>query len=108
MVRSATRLGTLSLESAASALPPRSRPTTRDVAEHGWVVEAVLEIGSETETVFFAVAENTASEAERAVLRYPGILPSDVRVARQVLLAAEISALKLRPGGVRPYGRTPH
>jgi hypothetical protein len=81
---------------------------TEELAVHGWMVEAVLATGGQTETVFFAVSENAASEAESAVLRYPGILPSDARTARRVLLAAEILRLKLRPGGVRPYGRAGH
>jgi hypothetical protein len=78
---------------------------TEELAVHGWMVEAVLATGRQTEAVFFAVSANTASEAESAVLRYPGILPSDAITARRVLLAAEISRLELRPGGVRPYGR---
>jgi len=76
-----------------------------EIAEHGWVVDVVLAMDGQTETVFFAVAEHTASEAESAVLRYPGILPSDARTGRRGPLAVEISNLKLKPGGVRPFGR---
>ena len=76
-----------------------------EIAEHGWVVDVVLAMDGQTETVFFAVAESTASEAESAVLRYPGILPGDTRTVRRSLLAVEISNLKLRPGAVRPFGR---
>jgi hypothetical protein len=79
---------------------------TREIAEQGWLVEVVLTSpNSQAEAVFFAVAELTATEAENAVLRYPGILPSDTRIARRGLLAAEISSLRLRPGGARPYSR---
>jgi hypothetical protein len=80
--------------------------TTAELAEEGWFVEVILTSDLQNETVFFAVGVNAASYAEVAVLRYPGILPRDGRIAKRKLSSDEIAHLKLWRGGVRPFGRT--
>jgi hypothetical protein len=83
-----------------------TRPlTSEEIARHGWVVEVAVPSDDRAEYVFFAVAEESAPEAEKAVLRFAGMLASDVRVARRRLSTVEISSLKLRPGALRPYHR---
>jgi len=78
-------------------------PTHLAVA--GWIVVAMIPTGGKTDAVFFAVATHAPEEAEKAVHRYPGIVPSDARSALRQLSAPEISKLGLRPGGVRPFDR---
>jgi hypothetical protein len=84
---------------------PPSFATTAELAEQGWFVEVILTSDSQNETVFFAVGVNAASDAEVAVLRYPGIEPRDGRIAKRKLSSEEIAHLKLWRGGVRPFGR---
>lgn len=75
------------------------------LAGAGWVVEVSLAGESRNERVLFAVGEDTATAAEKAVLRYPGIYQSDPRIAQRPLSPVEISRLQLMPGGVRPFER---
>ena|ERR1700722_9809313 len=77
-----------------------------EFAEQGWFVEVILTSDPQNERVFFAVGVNAASDAEAAVLRYPGIQPRDGRIAKRKLSSDEIAHLKLWRGGVRPFGRT--
>jgi hypothetical protein len=75
----------------------------REFAEYGWIVEVVLTAPDDQPDVrFFAVGTERASEAEYAILRYPGILPSDKRIARRRLSAKEIAGLELKAQAVRP------
>lgn len=84
---------------------PPTLTTTAELAEEGWFVEVILTFDSRNETVFFAVGVNAASDAEVAVLRYPGIQPGDRRIAKRKLSSDEIAHLKLWRGGVRPFLR---
>jgi hypothetical protein len=52
---------------------------------------------------FFAVAASQAADAVELVLRYPGLEPSDQRVARRFLSSAELANLELKTEAVRPY-----
>jgi hypothetical protein len=70
--------------------PPSFR-TTAELAEQGWFVEVILTSDSQNETVFLAVGVNAASDAEVAVLRYPGIQPRDGRIAKRKLSSDEIA-----------------
>jgi hypothetical protein len=75
------------------------------LATSGWVVEANLASVSEPPDLrFFAVGLAAAEEAVQAVLRYPGILREDKRIAIRPLSPDEISNLRLRAQAVRPYG----
>jgi hypothetical protein len=74
-----------------------------ELAQHGWVVEVILIESGRTDSRLFAVAATTTLEAESLVLRFPGLLVSDNRIARRPLSIDDISNLKLRPGGVRSY-----
>jgi hypothetical protein len=85
--------------------PPSFQMTT-ELAAQGWFVEVILTSDSQNETVFFAVGVNAASDAEVAVLRYPGIQPMDSRIAKRKLSSDEIAHLKLWRGAARPFGRT--
>ncbi|MBH5384757.1 hypothetical protein [Bradyrhizobium diversitatis] len=83
----------------------RSIAPQAQLAASGWVVVVTITVDTKTDAVFFAVAAQSADEAEKAILRYPGILPSDARSALRQLSSSEISHLKLKPGGTRPYDR---
>ena len=85
---------------------PPTFATAGELAEQGWFVEVILTSDPQNERVFFAVGVNAASDAEAAVLRYPGIQPRDGRNSKRKLSSDEIAHLKLRRGGVRPFGRT--
>lgn len=75
-----------------------------DIAQWGWVVEVVVTIADHRpESRFFAVGTEKADEAEKAVLRFPGIVPQDRRLARRRLSAIELSGVGLRMQAVRPY-----
>jgi hypothetical protein len=75
----------------------------REFAEYGWIVEVVLTApDDQPDARFFAVGTEHATEAEYAILRYPGILPSDKRIARRRLSAKEIAGLELKAQAVRP------
>jgi hypothetical protein len=75
----------------------------REFAEYGWIVEVVLTApGDQPDARFFAVGTEQATEAEYAILRYPGILPTDKRIARRRLSAKEIAGLELNAQAVRP------
>ena len=84
---------------------PGASTSTAELVEQGWLVEVILRFDSRSETVFFAVGEDTASNAEIGVLRYPGIQPTDIRTAKRKLLSTEIAYLKLWCGGARPFRR---
>lgn len=76
----------------------------REIAQSGWVVEVVVTIADDRpESRFFAVGSRKAAEAEEAVLRFPGIVRQDRRIARRRLSAIELRHLALRAQGVRPY-----
>jgi hypothetical protein len=84
---------------------PPAFATTAELAEQGWLVEVILTSDSQNETVYFAVGVEAATDAEVAVLRYPGIQPRDGRIAKRKLSSDEIAYLMLWRGGVRPFGR---
>jgi hypothetical protein len=52
---------------------------------------------------FFAVGTAEAGDAEEAILRYPGIVRQDRRIALRLLSDKEIASLGLSVDGVRPY-----
>ena len=68
----------------------------------GWAVEVTMLIGGRRESRWFAVCSQSASEAKREVLRFPGILESDEVVVRRALSENEIQGLSLQQGAVRP------
>jgi len=74
-----------------------------ELANCGWLVEVYLIGERETDPRFFAVGTHEASDAEEAILRYPGIVREDKRNARRRLSDMEIACLGLRADGVRPY-----
>jgi hypothetical protein len=79
--------------------------TASGLAMSGWVVEANLaSVGEPADLRFFAVGLAAASDAEHAILRYPGIVSEDKRVAIRPLSPMEIHSLGLRPQAVRSYG----
>src|SRR6185312_8751809 len=55
----------------------------------GWVVEVVMVMANDRppERRFFAVGFAAADDAEAAVLRYPGLLETDKRIARPSLVS---------------------
>jgi hypothetical protein len=72
--------------------------------EAGWLVEVILPTArGELDSRFFAVGVESGKEAEEAVLVFPGLLRTDTRIARRRLFPKELSRLKLRSEGVRPY-----
>lgn len=73
------------------------------LAKHGWLVEVQLISDGQPDPRFFAVGRHEVREAEEAILSYPGIIQEDSRHARRRLSDLEITHLKLRDGGVRPY-----
>jgi hypothetical protein len=76
---------------------------TWEFAEYGWIVEVVLTApDDQPDARFFAVGAERATDAEYAILRYPGILPTDKRIARRRLSAKEIAGLELKGQAVRP------
>ena len=78
----------------------------RQLAAAGWVVEVVLVIGDRpADRRLFAVGLEEATEAQEAVLRFPGIMRADERTVRRPLSPNELSSLGLRTGAVRSYGR---
>jgi len=75
------------------------------LATSGWVVEANLaNAGEPPDLRFFAVGLGAADEAVEAVLRCPGMVREDRRIAIRLLSADEISKLRLKAQAVRPYG----
>jgi hypothetical protein len=80
------------------------KATAYNLAKAGWLVEVILPtMNNEPDSRFLAVGVESAVEAEEAVLLFPGLLRTDVRIARRQLSSAEIASLNLRPGAVRPY-----
>jgi hypothetical protein len=78
--------------------------TASDLATSGWVVQANLaDVGEPADLRFFAVGLAAASDAEQAILRYPGMVSEDKRIAIRPLSAMEIHSLGLRPQAVRSY-----
>jgi hypothetical protein len=78
-----------------------------EIAESGWVVEVVLTTpDDQPDSRFFAVGIGPAIEAEEAVLRFPGLMREDRRIARRRLSSAELAALGLGTQAVRPYRTT--
>ena len=73
------------------------------LANYGWLVEVHLSAEREADPRFFAVGTQDGGEAEKAILRYPGLVREDRRSARRPLSQQEIAWLGLRAGGVRPY-----
>jgi hypothetical protein len=87
------------------ASPVATAAIAQEFAVSGWVVEVLLmPAGHSPDSRFFAVGTPHAAEAAEAVLRYPGLMRSDRRIARRPLSPAELSELRLRTGAVRPYG----
>ena len=74
-----------------------------ELANCGWLVEVHLVPERESDARFFAVGTHEADDAEEAILRYPGIVREDKRIARRRLSDKEIACLGLRADGVRPY-----
>ena len=73
------------------------------LANCGWLVEVHLIPEREPDPRFFAVGTHDAGEAEEAILRFPGIVREDKRIARRRLSDKEIACLGLRADAVRPY-----
>ena len=88
--------------SAVSTLPP-AIAVPEGAAAAGWVVEVTMPEWA-LERRYFAVGTELAAQAEELVLFFPGILPSDRRIATRRLSPAELSNLRLRVAAVRPYG----
>ena len=85
---------------------PDAKPkNVTELASGGWLVEVCLISEREGDLRFFAVGLQSVSEAEEAILRFPGLLREDKRSARRRLAEQEITFLGLREGGVRPYIR---
>ena len=80
----------------------KSRNAT-ELASGGWLVEVSLISERAPDLRFFAVGMETASDAEEAILRFPGLVRKDKRSARRRLSGQEIACLGLRAGAVRPY-----
>jgi len=74
-----------------------------ELATYGWLVEVHLIGERASDPRFFAVGKREAREAEEAILRYPGLVREDKRIARRRLSDKEIACLGLRADGVRPY-----
>jgi hypothetical protein len=72
------------------------------LAPCGWLVELRL-AEREADPRFFAVGTCEAGDAEEAILRYPGIVRIDKRIAVRALSGKEIAWLGLRGDSVRPY-----
>jgi hypothetical protein len=77
-------------------------PGSAGLAKCGWLVELRL-TEQEPDPRFFAVGTLEASDAEEAILRYPGIVRDDRRTTLRPLSDEEIACLGLRMDGVRPY-----
>jgi len=78
--------------------------STSEFAAAGWVVEVNLAGGdTPADPRFFAVGLPTAEEATQAVLRYPGMMREDQRIAIRPLSREEIFSLGLMPQAVRPH-----
>src|SRR5262249_42881269 len=77
------------------------------LAKCGWLVEVRLMPEREPDPRFFAVGTLEISDAEEAILRYPGIVREDRRTARRPLSDKEIVRLRLGVDSVRPYIRYP-
>ena len=88
-----------------SALRAEPAPMDHDegLAECGWLVEVTLTAERDPHSRFFAVGTHRVSEAEQAILRYPGIVEADARRACRRLSETEIVRLGLRAQAVRPY-----
>ena len=72
------------------------------LAQCGWLVELRL-AEREADPRFFAVGTLEATDAEEAILRYPGIVREDKRTALRPLSGKEIACLGLIVDSVRPY-----
>jgi hypothetical protein len=72
------------------------------LAQSGWLVELRL-AEREADPRFFAVGARGVGDAEEAILRYPGIVREDKRIALRPLSDKEIACLRLRTDSVRPY-----
>jgi hypothetical protein len=69
----------------------------------GWLVEVRLTIDKGPGFRFFAVGTSDPKQAEEAILRFPGIIRADARLALRPLSGEEIARLQLRAQGVRPF-----
>lgn len=74
-----------------------------ELAKCGWLVEVHLIPERKPDPRFFAVGIHEPGDAEEAILRYPGLVREDKRIARRRLSDSEIARLRLREDGVRPY-----
>jgi hypothetical protein len=72
------------------------------LAPCGWLVELRL-AEREADPRFFAVGTLEATDAEEAILRYPGIVREDRRTVLRLLSEREIACLALRMDSVRPF-----
>jgi hypothetical protein len=73
------------------------------LASMGWLVEVNTGTDEHPDLRWLAVTIPNAADAEREVLRFPGLLESDRRTAKRPLSLHEISQMKLMAGAVRPY-----
>jgi hypothetical protein len=90
---------------ARAAVPAERRRPAPDLAPAGWLVELSLAFaGGSTECRYFAVGLERASDAEEAVLRYPGITQNDPRNAKRLLTTIELDYLALKRDTIRPFG----
>jgi len=87
-----------------AALSVDSLRPADDLAPCGWLVELSLAFaGNSVERRYFAVGLERASDAEEAVLRYPGITPGDPRKAMRLLTPIELDYLALRRDTICPF-----
>ena len=88
-----------------AVLPADTPRPADDLAPCGWLVELRLAFaGNSDERRYFAVGLERASDAEEAVLRYPGIARDDPRSARRLLTPTELDYLALRQDTICPFG----
>ena len=87
----------------SSAIEPDPVGDGEGLAECGWLVEVNLTAERDPHSRYFAVGTPHVSEAEQAILRYPGLVEADARKACRRLSTDEIARLGLRAQAVRPY-----
>ena len=78
------------------------KPGKTGLAKCGWLIELRL-TDVDPDPRFFAVGTLEATDAEEAILRYPGIVREDRRTVLRLLSEREIACLALRMDSVRPF-----
>lgn len=85
---------------------PFSQAGDQALAPVGWLVEVDMGTDKRLDLRWLAVTIPNAADAEREVLRFPGLSEGDRRTAKRPLSALEIAQMKLKVGAVRPYDAT--